>query len=316
MILEKNIRWDYFYDIDKKTLTMSVEEGFAYDKHGNPTNIFRMLNSVVTDALSINYKGNQMLTMSNEYADNNGSTVTEYPGSISTFAYDANGSLTSDTGRGIATVRYNSLCLPDTIQFRNGNAIYYTYAADGQKLRVSHITAKPGVVQPVSNGEVRKLDQESIISRLTTDYVDNYIYENGDLKKVLFPGGYTEYTTMYAEQVHVPRSYYYNTDYIGNNRDVVDASGTIVQRTEYSAFGTPFPNTVGDPGVQPYKYSGKEFDQMHGLNWYDFSARMYDPILGRFNSIDPLAEKYYSISPYAYCANNPIRFVDPDGKEI
>jgi len=67
--------------------------------------------------------------------------------------------------------------------------------------------------------------------------------------------------------------------YIGNNRDVVDGSGAISQLTEYSAH--LIPNTVGDPGVQPYKYRGKEFDQMHGLNWYDFSARMYDPIFGR-----------------------------------
>ena len=141
------------------------------------------------------------------------------------------------------------------------------------------------------------------------------IYENGDLKKVLFPGGYTEYTTMYAEQIHEPSNYYYNTDYIGNNRDVVDYNGAVVQRTEYSAFGTPFPNMVGDPGVQPYKYSGKEFDQMHGLNWYDFSARMYDPIFGRFNSIDPMAEKYFSISPYTYCMNNPVRFTDPTGMD-
>ena len=57
---------------------MSVEEGFTYDKHGNPTNIFRMLNSVVTDALSINYKGNQMLNMFNEYADNTSRLTTDY----------------------------------------------------------------------------------------------------------------------------------------------------------------------------------------------------------------------------------------------
>lgn len=52
---------------------------------------------------------------------------------------------------------------------------------------------------------------------------------------------------------------------------------------------------------------------MHGLNQYDFHARQHDPAIGRFMSIDPLAEKYYSISPYVYCANNPIRFIDPTG---
>ena len=54
----------------------------------------------------------------------------------------------------------------------------------------------------------------------------------------------------------------------------------------------------------------------HGLNEYDYGARWYDPILARFTTVDPLCEKYYSISPYAYCANNPVNAVDPDGKTI
>lgn len=55
---------------------------------------------------------------------------------------------------------------------------------------------------------------------------------------------------------------------------------------------------------------------MHGLDWYDYGARNYEPVLSRFTTIDPLAEKYYSISPYAYCAGNPVMFVDPDGRKI
>jgi RHS repeat-associated protein len=65
---------------------------------------------------------------------------------------------------------------------------------------------------------------------------------------------------------------------------------------------------------QPYKYGNKELDEMNGLNLYDFLARGYDPAIGRFMSIDPLAEKYYSVSPYAYCLNNPIKYVDPTGE--
>jgi len=67
--------------------------------------------------------------------------------------------------------------------------------------------------------------------------------------------------------------------------------------------------------LQPFKYNGKEFDTMHGLNQYDYHARQYDAPSGRFTTVDPLAEKYYSISPYAYCANNPINYIDPDGKQ-
>ena len=54
---------------------------------------------------------------------------------------------------------------------------------------------------------------------------------------------------------------------------------------------------------------------MHGLKWYDYGARMYDPVLLTWNSIDPLCENYYNISPYAYCANSPVMYIDPTGMD-
>jgi RHS repeat-associated protein len=77
----------------------------------------------------------------------------------------------------------------------------------------------------------------------------------------------------------------------------------------------PYADGTGE-SVQPYKYSNKELDEMNGLNWYDFEARMLMTDLPLFPTPDPLAEKYYSVSPYAYCANNPLKFVDPDGRDI
>ena len=64
------------------------------------------------------------------------------------------------------------------------------------------------------------------------------------------------------------------------------------------------------------KVNGKELDRMHGLNTYDYGARQYNLILGRWDRMDPLCEKYYNVSPYAYCGNNPVRYIDPDGKKI
>ena len=94
------------------------------------------------------------------------------------------------------------------------------------------------------------------------------------------------------------------------------AEDAIVQKNHYYPFGTAFAETpVAEQGKQPYKYNGKELDPMHGLNQYDYSARYYDPAIARFTTPDPLAEKYYPVSPYAWCLNNPVMYRDPDGRD-
>jgi len=109
--------------------------------------------------------------------------------------------------------------------------------------------------------------------------------------------------------------HYYMTDHLGNNRVVVNASGTVIQRNHYYPFGTAFAeNTVDEQKKQPYKYNGKELDQMHGLNLYDYSARYYESAIGRFTSVNPMAEKKPWLSQYHYCSNNPINRIDPDGR--
>ena len=96
---------------------------------------------------------------------------------------------------------------------------------------------------------------------------------------------------------------------------IASASGSIVQSDHYYPFGMSF--TEGSAtSQQPYKYNGKELDTERGLNLYDYLARLMDPALGRFNTVDPLAEKYYGVSPYAYCADNPVNYVDLHGDSI
>lgn len=95
-----------------------------------------------------------------------------------------------------------------------------------------------------------------------------------------------------------------------------NASGAVQQVTNYYPFGAPYADAAINSDFQPYKYNGKELDKMHVLNTYDYGARQHDPILARWDRIDPLAEKYYNVSPYAYCGNNPINAIDSDGRII
>ena len=124
------------------------------------------------------------------------------------------------------------------------------------------------------------------------------------MKRILVEGGYYEGGNYY----------FYIRDHLGNNRIVANAAASVVQSTQYYPFGMPFAETsTAEQGKQPYKFGGKELDQMHGLNFYDVSARYMNGI--NFTTIDPMAEKYYSLSPYVYCANNPLRFIDPTGMQ-
>jgi len=123
-------------------------------------------------------------------------------------------------------------------------------------------------------------------------------------QRVLVDGGYYDATDK--------QYYFFQSDHLGSNRVVANASGTAIQKTHYYPFGTAYSESTGQE-KQPYKYNGKELDLRHGLNLYDYSARYMESTTGRFTSVDPLAEKYYSWSPYAYCFNNPLRFIDPTG---
>ena len=80
----------------------------------------------------------------------------------------------------------------------------------------------------------------------------------------------------------------------------------------YYPFGALFAESTNGT-IQKYKYNGKELDTTNNLNLYDYGVRSYDSVLGIWTTQDPLVEKYYPISPYAYCLNNPVNAVDPDG---
>ncbi|WP_302322937.1 RHS repeat domain-containing protein, partial [Bacteroides congonensis] len=177
------------------------------------------------------------------------------------------------------------LNLPSRIEFENGNSISFLYAADGTKLRITHVIGKDITI---------------------TDYCGNVIYENGVPKLLLTETGYVS--------LNDNKYHYFIQDHQGNNRMVADEDGTLEEVNDYYPFGGLMASSVGS--VQPYKYNGKELDRKGGLDWYDYGARMYDAALGRWHTVDPMAEKYYSLSPYAYCAGNPLKYVDLKGDSI
>ena len=106
--------------------------------------------------------------------------------------------------------------------------------------------------------------------------------------------------------------HFYLKDHQGNNRVVVSQSGSVEQINHYYPYGALFAeSTNGD--VQRFKYNGKELDRKFGLNWYDHGARHNDAAIGRWHSMDKNAEKYYGISPYAYCGGDPVNKEDYGG---
>ncbi|WP_255498815.1 DUF6443 domain-containing protein, partial [Dysgonomonas sp. ZJ709] len=280
-------------------------EAITYDKHGNMKTIKRYGKTSagttfgIVDNLTMTHTGNQLLTVNDagvnvtisESADfkNNANTAAEY-------SYNKNGAMSKDLNKGISDIQYNSLNLPKLMDVNSSGTqarIVYTYSAAGTKLQTQYLSDKSRSMSPMSGMMTESIIGYSIspaalTATKTVDYVGNKVYENGSLKRVLVDGGYVEGGVYY----------FFLTDHLGNNRVVANAGGTVVQKSHYYPFGMAFAEST-DLERQPYKYNGKELEQEHQLNMYDYHARQMEPGTGRFMSVDPLAEKYYNISPYA-----------------
>jgi RHS repeat-associated protein len=107
--------------------------------------------------------------------------------------------------------------------------------------------------------------------------------------------------------------YWYHKDHLGSSTQITDRNETVIHHIEYMPSGEQF-SEQRDWWSTPYKFNGKELDQETGLYYY--GARYYTPEIGIWLSVDPLSDKYPSLSPYAYCALNPVILVDPDGMEV
>ena len=171
-----------------------------------------------------------------------------------------------------------------------------SYDGFGRKIRVDYAQGPASVI----GGDLpADGDYEVTSSRV---YAGAHVFCDGRLEYSAFPGGYFDASGS-------PR--YYITDWQGNNAAVVDKAGSVVQKTTYYPYGEP---TIESEG-QRYLFGGKEREHAGGRNSYDFGARSLTPY-ARWSTPDPLADKFYPISPYSYCGGDPINNIDPDGKQV
>ena len=112
---------------------------------------------------------------------------------------------------------------------------------------------------------------------------------------------------------------YFLKDHLGNTRVTFTQTGEVIQEDSYYPFGMNMTGLSHQNGLDyknKYLYNGKELQDEFGLGWYDYGARFYDPVLGRFHVQDTYAEKYFDLSAYQYGANNPIANIDINGDSI
>ncbi|MBB6236396.1 RHS repeat-associated protein, partial [Pedobacter sp. AK013] len=245
----------------------NLGEAISYDVMGNITSLTR-------DGFG-----------TNNYTGYNGNRLTAISGfTNSSYGYDANGNLTSDTQKNI-TLSYNFLNQPYVVG--GSQNLNYTYSAVGEKLKKQ-------------NGST------------ITEYARGIQYSNGSIDFIQTEEGL-------ARRNGSSYSYEYNLgDHLGNVRTTFYKNPNtnqleILQRDDYYAFGLRKKALAGASNNK-YLYNGKELQEE--LEQYDYGARLYDPVIGRFNVVDRFAEKYSSTSSYGYSANNPINLIDINGDSL
>ncbi len=329
---------------------------YGYDLNSNLTDIKRKgVTSHVGNAdyfgyidnLYLTYNGNQLEKVK-DYAP----TLT-YAGAMdfrdgadetTEYLWDADGRLTRDLNKGIYEVQYNLIGLPSKTHFFNGNIIYTDYAADGRKLQTRYVydsnevaviesdggddisgsgdldelfgsmaAVGGSVAQPdgglIPGGDLINPEPLPLVQLLgKRDYCGGHIYLNDTIERVLTPVGY--YNDLGDHFAYVK-------DWQGNVRVTIDQNGNVVEAVDYYPYGMVMEkdNEIATD-AQPYKYGGKELDRRFGYDSYDFEARVYDPAVGRFTTPDPLAWDTPWLSPYSYCAGDPVNNIDYNGKWV
>jgi RHS repeat-associated protein len=234
------------------------DNGIKYDLNGNILNLTRNYQGASADNLMYSYEGNQLVNVTDGandlvlFKDGNNNSNQEY-------FYDRNGNMISDANKSLTSIEYNYLNLPQIVNFLDDQStpqtLNYTYDALGNKLaKVSSVGAD-------------------------IDYLPGIQYKNGSIDFLHHSVDRYQFST---------NSYEYDLkDHLGNVRVSLDENATVIQRDDYYPFGLTF-NSYTSGIENLYKYNG--FEEQEETGWYDYIARQYDPALGRFLSVDPLAD--------------------------
>ena len=302
---------------------LRYDEQFAYDKNGNINTLKRYgmkddnTFGLIDDLNVTESSGNFIRKITDNAGNQSSSDVMEFkynsePVDDGHYFYNGIGALMADYHKRICMMKYNYLIMPQSVQFRNGDRIEYVYDAAGVKRQITRKVANRDM--NYSYWSLEEPAATDFISNQTvaTDYIGNKVYVNNQLKYVLTEEGYMEK----AQGSNTFTANYYVNDHLGNHRVVLNSYGNVKQANNFYPSGTSMAERGTDQGVQPYKFGGKELDRTNNLDLYDFEARSFDPVLMRFTRPDPMAGKYPWISMYAYCMNNPVRYIDPTGKWI
>ena len=206
---------------------------------------------------------------------------------VGLFVFNYNGNQTlSPNG---LTITYNSINQPQ--QVKSGSTVKqkFAYLADGRKLHSISDPANDGGLAYIGTS-VFNIGRGNYTSFESTSFSAGRIVRNS--------------SGAYAVQYHI-------TDHLGSVRAVLNQSMTVLEQNDYYPFGLRHPNASLKTTANRYRYNGKEEIAADATS--DYGARQYSAEFCQWLQVDPLAEKYYSWSPYNFCVGNPLRFVDPNG---
>jgi RHS repeat-associated protein len=162
-----------------------------------------------------------------------------------------------------------------------------------------------GTLEPIGEYSVSKIADDLLDNLSRISCTEGLTFEIGKQFEYM-----EELTQIDNDETQL---YFYHGDHLGSSSWITNLSGNATQHLAYMAFGEDFINERSSNDIR-FKFTGKERDSETGMDY--FGARYYEKDMSIWLSVDPLASKYPSMSPFMYCAGNPVILVDPDGKKI